>query len=264
MTQLFDPQLVNTSGCELPTLPLTPEQNEILQKIIEGEFLRSPLEGMDNFATETLAAVADDIQDFANTPVFPPDSPEQQGKLTQVAERITNAQEQLRDMAIHADRLSGVAANPQNAQGLQGIQSIARTFNNFKNSIEGGTIGQDLVDHYTPFFQSILGPGKTNFEIIKGLIDGDFTNALRNANASPEIRNQAIEDLFNISTAIDNAVGIIESVRLSDQAALAGALDYLSKVGLGFSVLGMAEDPCFSQNVLQNIVNPDFKGLLKF
>ena len=32
----------NTSGCELPTLPLTPQQNEILQKVISGEFLRSP------------------------------------------------------------------------------------------------------------------------------------------------------------------------------------------------------------------------------
>jgi len=260
MTQLFDPQLVNTSGCNLPTLPLTPEENEILQKVISGEFLRSPLEGMDNFATETLAGVADGIQAFANGS----NTPDQQGKLTQVANIITNAQEQLRDMAIHADRLSGVVGNPQNAQGLQGIQSIARTFNNIKNSIEGGTIGQDLVDHYTPFFQSILGPGKTNFEIIKGLIEGDFTNALANANADEEIRNQAIEDLFNISSSIDQAVGVIKSVRLSDEAALGGALDYLAKVGLGFSVLGMAEDPCFSQKVLQNIVNPDLRGLLKF
>ena len=185
MTQLFDPQLVNTSGCNLPTLPLTPEENEILQKVISGEFLRSPLEGMDNFATETLAGVADGIQAFANGS----NTPDQQGKLTQVANIITNAQEQLRDMAIHADRLSGVAGNPQNAQGLQGIQSIARTFNNFKNSIEGGTIGQDLVDHYTPFFRVYLDR-ENKFEIIKGLIDGDFTNALANANADPEIRNR--------------------------------------------------------------------------
>jgi hypothetical protein len=42
---LFDPQLVNTSGCELPTLPLTPQQNEILQKVISGEFLRSDKHG---------------------------------------------------------------------------------------------------------------------------------------------------------------------------------------------------------------------------
>ena len=253
---LFDPQLVNTSGCELPTLPLTPQQNEILQKVISGEFLRSPLEGINNLATETIGDLINGVGDLVAAPGTDPD------KLNRIQEILSGASEELTNMAFHADRLAGVDANPQNIQGLQGIQSIARTFNNFKNSIEGGTIGEDLVDYYTPFFSSILGPGTTNFEIIKGLLTGDFTNALVNAQAADIADAETIDNLLSISESIDRISGILRAIRLSDEEALAGALDYLAKTGLGFSVLGMAEDPCFSQKVLQNIVNPDLKGLL--
>ena len=255
---LFDPQLVNTSGCELPTLPLTPQQNEILQKVISGEFLRSPLEGINNLATETIGGLIDGVGDLVVADGADPDD----NKLDRIQEILSGASEELTNMAFHADRLAGVDANPQNIQGLQGIQSIARTFNNFKNSIEGGTIGEDLVDYYTPFFSSILGPGTTNFEIIKGLLTGDFTNALKNAQAAGIADAETIDNLLSISESIDRISGILRAIRLSDEEALAGALDYLAKTGLGFSVLGMAEDPCFSQKVLQNIVNPDLKGLL--
>lgn len=252
---LFDPQLVNTSGCELPTLPLTPQQNEILQKVISGEFLQSPLEGINNLATETIGDLIDGVGDLV---VADGDL----DKLDRIQDILSGASEELTNMAFHADRLAGVDANPQNIQGLQGIQSIARTFNNFKNSIEGGTIGEDLVDYYTPFFSSVLGPGTTNFEIIKGLLTGDFTNALVNAQAAGIADSETIDNLLSISESIDQITGQLNAIRLSDEEALAGALDYLAKTGLGFSVLGMAEDPCFSQKVLQNIVNPDLKGLL--
>ena len=252
---LFDPQLVNTSGCELPTLPLTPQQNEILQKVISGEFLRSPLEGINDLATDTIEGLLEGVGNLNTVPGA-------EGSLFVIETTLRIASEELTNMAFHADRLAGVVANPQNIQGLQGIQSIARTFNNFKNSIEGGTIGEDLVDYYTPFFNSILGPGTTNFEIIKGLLTGDFTNALRNAQAAGIADENLIFDLLSISESIDQITGQLKAIRISDEEALAGALDYLAKVGLGFSVLGMAEDPCFSQKVLQNIVNPDLKGLL--
>jgi hypothetical protein len=254
---LFDPQLVNTSGCELPTLPLTPQQNEILQKVISGEFLRSPLEGINNLATETIDGLIGGLGSLN------PTNPGDQNKLNDIEDILSGVSEELTNMAFHADRLAGVDGNPQNIQGLQGIQSIARTFNNFKNSIEGGTIGDDLVDYYTPFFSSILGPGTTNFEIIKGLLTGDFTNALVNAQAAGGFADpETIDNLLSISQSIDQISGVLRAIRLSDEEALAGALDYLAKTGLGFSVLGMAEDPCFSQKVLQNIVNPDLKGLL--
>jgi hypothetical protein len=36
----------------------------------------------------------------------------------------------------------------------------------------------------------------------------------------------------------------------------------MAKSTLGFSVLTMAEDPCFSQKLLGQIAEPDLKGLL--
>jgi hypothetical protein len=77
-----------------------------------------------------------------------------------------------------------------------------------------------------------------------------------------EEEQAAIQKVRQITESVNDIVAQVESIRLNDENQLAGALDYVAKVGLGFSVLGMAEDPCFSQKVLQNIVKPDVKGLL--
>ena len=250
MPNLFDPQLVNTTGCDLPTLPITEKQNELLQRVISGEIFENPLEGV---ATATQNAMNDAVSrlgGFSNT--------------GDIRESLANAADQIGLMRDHTRRLSGLSENPGNALGLQGIQAIANTFNNFKNSIEGGTIGQDLVDNYTPFFQSVLGPGSTVFESLDGLLTGDFENALRNMEAAETDaeKQAAIQKVKQITESVNDIVAQVESIRLNDENQLAGALDYVAKVGLGFSVLGMAEDPCFSQKVLQNIVKPDVKGLL--
>ena len=253
MSNLFDPQLLNTSGCELPTLPITDEQNEVLRQIVSGEFLRDPLEGLASGAQDKLNNAVARLGNIPGT--------------SGIRDTLDAAYEQITNMLSHSQRLSGVQSNPGNAVGLQGIQAIANTYNNFKNSIEGGTIGEDIVDHYSPFFQSILGPGTTIFESVNGLLSGDLENALRNMEAAAAEDGQpglqeAIGKVSDIAGTVGDLGRQIDAIRESDQLQLAGALDYVAKVGLGFSVLGMAEDPCFSQKVLSNIVNPNSKGLL--
>ena len=253
MSNLFDPQLLNTSGCELPTLPITDEQNEVLKQIVSGEFLRDPLEGLASGAQDKLNNAVARLGNIPGT--------------SGIRDTLDAAYEQITNMLSHSQRLSGVQSNPGNAVGLQGIQAIANTYNNFKNSIEGGTIGEDIVDHYSPFFQSILGPGTTIFESVNGILSGDLENALRNMEAAAAEDGQpglqeAIGKVSDIAGTVGDLGRQIDAIRESDQLQLAGALDYVAKVGLGFSVLGMAEDPCFSQKVLSNIVNPNSKGLL--
>ena len=255
MSNLFDPQLLNTSGCELPTLPITDEQNEVLKQIVSGEFLRDPLEGLASGAQDKLSNAVNRL----SNPLL--------GDTSDIKDTLEAAYEQITNMISHSQRLSGVQSNPGNAVGLQGIQAIANTYNNFKNSIEGGTIGEDIVDHYSPFFQSILGPGTTIFESVNGILSGDLENALRNMEAAAAEDGQpglqeAIGKVSDIAGTVGDLGRQIDAIRESDQLQLAGALDYVAKVGLGFSVLGMAEDPCFSQKVLSNIVNPNSKGLL--
>ena len=253
MSNLFDPQLLNTSGCELPTLPITDEQNEVLKQIVSGEFLRDPLEGLASGAQQKLNNAVARLGAIPGT--------------SGIKDTLEAAYEQITNMLSHSQRLSGVQSNPGNAVGLQGIQAIANTYNNFKNSIEGGTIGEDIVDHYSPFFQSILGPGTTIFESVNGILSGDLENALRNMEAAAAEDGQpglqdALDKVSDIAGTVGDLGRQIDAIRESDQLQLAGALDYVAKVGLGFSVLGMAEDPCFSQKVLSNIVNPNSKGLL--
>ena len=253
MPNLFDPQLVNTTGCDLPTLPITEKQNELLQRVISGEIFENPLEGVANATQDAMNNAFARLGNFL-----------QFDGTSDIRESLATAADQIALMRDHTRRLSGLSENPGNALGLQGIQAIANTFNNFKNSIEGGTIGQDLVDNYTPFFQSVLGPGSTVFESLDGLLTGDFENALKNMEAAEtnDEKQAAIQKVRQITESVNDIVAQVESIRLNDENQLAGALDYVAKVGLGFSVLGMAEDPCFSQKVLQNIVKPDVKGLL--
>ena len=54
MPNLFDPQLVNTTGCDLPTLPITEKQNELLQRVISGEIFENPLEGGANATQDAM------------------------------------------------------------------------------------------------------------------------------------------------------------------------------------------------------------------
>jgi len=247
---VFDPQLVNTTGCDLPTLPISEQQNELLQKVVSGEVFRNPLEGVATTAQNAINNAIGTLGKFDDT--------------DDIQEALAGAADQIALMQDHTRRLSGLSENPGNALGLQGIQAIANTFNNFKNSIEGGTIGEDLVDHYTPFFQSILGPGTTVFESLNGLLTGDFENALKNMEAAEtdSAQQAAIQSVRQITESVNDIVAQVEDIRLNDENQLAGALDYVSKVGVGFSILSMAEDPCFSQKVLGNIVNSDIKGLL--
>ena len=134
---VFDPQLVNTTGCDLPTLPISEQQNELLQKVVSGEVFRNPLEGVATTAQNAINNAIGTLGKFDDT--------------DDIQEALAGAADQIALMQDHTRRLSGLSENPGNALGLQGIQAIANTFNNFKNSIEGGTIGEDLVDHYTPF-----------------------------------------------------------------------------------------------------------------
>lgn len=241
---LFDPELVKTDGCPIPNLGLSPEQSEFLQSVIRGDVFFNPVD-------EALNSVLGSINGFLDSTINVP-------QLAAVNASLGNVVNVLQDFQDHGRRLSGLIANPQNAPGLAGINSIAKTFNNIKNAFESGNIGDELIDHYSPFFQSILGPGNLAVNFFRELIEGDFRDAFF-ALAAASVNDPtggAAAALLNLTESLSQAINLIDIIRQSDELVLAAALEYIGKFTLGFSVLEMLEDPCFSQKVLQNITNP--------
>ena len=139
---------------------------------------------------------------------------------------------------------------------------------NVKNSLDSGTLGQDLIDHYSPFFGSILGPGDQLYESLNTLLDGDFRNFLTQFPINDnrlDLSEATVQQISELRALGESAFALRDSIRNlidSDNLTYFAALDYLAKSTLGFSVLSMLEDPCFSQKLLGQIAKPDLKGLL--
>ena len=287
--KLFDLDLFNVSGCDLPPIPLPPEQLQALENIINGEAFRSPVEGVVN---EVLAGVGDIATVFGNafdtilvtqdglplaTYVDADGVPQTHTAATYMTERLNRATEISNEFQDHAYRLSGVSnylegfgegGSVGDLPGLAGLQAIAANYNNLRNAIDSGNIGEILVDHYSPFFSSILGPGDALYESFNSLVNGDIRNFI---NTFPILDDrldlsratqEQLQDLVSLGNSILDFELSIRNLIDSDNNLYFAALDYLAKSTLGFSVLTMAEDPCFSQKLLGQIAEPDLKGLL--
>ncbi len=287
--QLFNLDLFNTSGCDLPPLPLSDDELQAIKDIISGEVFRSPVEDAVNGVLSGTGQILSDLSNAIDIPLTDElgnplsTSVDSQGTLrinTAVGfltERINLITERSQEFQDHAYRLSGVSNykegfNPGGGvgdlPGLVGIQSIAQNYNNIKNAIDSGNIGQALVDHYSPFFSSILGPGQALYDSIDSLVNGNIRGFLSEfplRDGRLDLSRASQEQLGRVISLGNATLDFVSSIRNlidSDNATYFAALDYISKSSLGFSVLTMAEDPCFSQKLLGQIAKPDLKGLL--
>ena len=287
--QLFNLDLFNTSGCDLPPLPLSSEQLQAIQDVITGEAFRSPVEDVVNSALsgggkilESLANAVDiELSDTSGNPLST--YIDGQGVVrvytaTQfLNERVSQLTTISNEFQDHAYRLSGASNYKDGFEpgggigdlpGLVGLQSLAQSYNNVKNAIDSGNIGQAVVDHYSPFFGSILGPGQALYDSIDSLLNGNiraFLSEFPLTDDRLDLSDASVSQLEQIISLGNSTLDLVSSVRNlidSDNATYFAALDYLSKSSLGFSVLSMLEDPCFSQKLLSQIAKPDLKGLL--
>ena len=287
--QLFNLDLFNTSGCDLPPLPLSSDQLQAIQDIITGEVFRSPVEDVVNSALsgggeilESLANAVDiDLIDNAGNPLST--YIDDQGVvrvytatqfLNEKVSQLTTISNEFQD---HAYRLSGASNYKDGFEpgggvgdlpGLVGLQSLAQSYNNVKNAIDSGNIGQAVVDHYSPFFSSILGPGQALYDSVDSLLNGNIRGFLSEfpiTDQRLDLSDATVDQLEQLISLGNSTLDLVTSVRNlidSDNATYFAALDYLSKSSLGFSVLSMLEDPCFGQKLLSQISKPDLKGLL--
>ncbi len=287
--QLFNLDLFNTSGCDLPPLPLSDDELQAIKDVISGEVFRSPVEEAVNKVLGGTGQILSDLSNAIDIPLTDelgnPISTfvDSQGTLrinTAVGfltERINLITSRSQEFQDHAYRLSGVSNYKEgfspgggvgDLPGLVGIQSIAQNYNNIKNALDSGNIGQALVDHYSPFFGSILGPGQALYDSIDSLVNGDIRGFLSEFPLNDgrldlaRATQEQLQRLIDLGNSTLDFVSSIRNLIDSDNATYFAALDYISKSSLGFSVLTMAEDPCFSQKLLGQIAKPDLKGLL--
>ena len=252
---LIDLDLFNPSGCETPPLPFSPEQIEVLKSVVDGTAFENPVAGVVNQVNSAAVAAVSKVDSLVgNVNDF-------FGKLPDISDALEDLSAHISDFSQHADRLSGVTdvSNLVDLPGLAGLNSLASNINNVKNSIEQDTFGEDVVDHYSAMFSSILGPGSTLFEGANALIEGDLEAFLGQVEASGNVNFSKANSILN---SINQIGEDIQNIIESDNDYALAAIDYLAKVSLGTSVLSMVEDPCFGQKLLQQVVKPDIKGLL--
>ena len=254
---LIDLDLFNPSGCETPPLPFSPEQIEVLKSVVDGTAFENPVAGVVNQVNSAAEAAVSKVDSLAANPLIL----DPLNRLGTVSNALEDLSAHISDFSQHADRLSGVTdvGNLGDLPGLAGLNSLASNINNVKNSIEQDTFGEDVVDHYSAMFSSILGPGSTLFEGANALIEGDIQAFIGQVEASGNVNFAAAQ---SVVTSINQIGEDIQNIIESDNDYALAAIDYLAKVSLGTSVLSMVEDPCFGQKLLQQVVKPDIKGLL--
>ena len=288
--QLINLDLFNTSGCDQPPLPLPESTLNTLRNVITGEAFRSPVEGAVNGVIEGAGTMISQLANSFDTPLLLANG---QPALTTLddfgvprpvtvseylSEKLVIIKEASDNFQSHAYRLSGMSNYKEGFEaggsigdlpGLTGLQAIAQNYNNVKNALDSGNIGEVLVDHYSPFFGSILGPGQALYDSVNSLINGNIRGFLDEFPTTEDgrlnltgFKAEQVDNLLQLGRDVLDLQKSIENLIESDNSTYFAALDYISKTTLGFSVLTMMEDPCFSQKLLGQIAKPDLKGLL--
>ena len=288
--QLINLDLFNTSGCDQPPLPLPESTLNTLRNVITGEAFRSPVEGAVNGVIEGAGTMIGQLANSFDTPLLLANG---QPALTTLddfgvprpvtvseylSEKLVIIKEASDNFQSHAYRLSGMSNYKEGFEaggsigdlpGLTGLQAIAQNYNNVKNALDSGNIGEVLVDHYSPFFGSILGPGQALYDSVNSLINGNIRGFLDEFPTTEDgrlnltgFKAEQVDNLLQLGRDVLDLQKSIENLIESDNSTYFAALDYISKTTLGFSVLTMMEDPCFSQKLLGQIAKPDLKGLL--
>ena len=101
-----------------------------------------------------------------------------------------------------------------------------------------------------------LGPGQALYDSIDSLVNGNIRGFLSEFPLNDgrlDLTTASQEQLGRLINLGNSTLDLATSIRNlidSDNATYFTALDYISKSSLGFSVLTMAEDPCFSQKII--------------
>ena len=180
-------------------------------------------------------------------------------EIAMTASRFQTQSEILSGVSLSPNPPSGNSYNSDggldDSPGIMGVQNIANGFNNVKNSLEEP---DEVFDKYSEFFGSVSGPGSELYNSVNAALEGDVTQAFAAFPTSGDgsINFQDLNQLTEMANAFDaanTAAQQVDQLINNEKALVTAAVEYLGKVGFGFSILAMLADPCFGQKLAKKI-----------
>tara|TARA_Y100000114_G_scaffold71873_1_gene65825 strand:+ start:2121 stop:3128 length:1008 start_codon:yes stop_codon:yes gene_type:complete len=287
---VFTRQLLDVTGCDIPSLDLSTAEKKLLDLIgsDEGAF-QNPIEGAMgkvqgsisdiltsiNNAGGPSAGITIDVITNADGSVTISENPlGSQTTFGFLAENLELLNGNVDEFRIHSDRLSGVSvANPFGSNeygpggiqgeypGIAGLHAIASQFNSLQETFRDPA--QAAKDHYSPIFNSLFGPGDDMMRSLDSLVSGDIGNFLTNfpTGGNPGGGNsQAVQDLARLGSSLKDFQASIPALINDDNLQFEFAIDYIAKKTTGLSILSMLDDPCFGTRLLNKVGKGEFKA----
>lgn len=284
----FTRDLFPTDGCQVGAMKLSDSQRSLINKVVSGEAFVNPVQGAItdaqnsltnalNFSINTLTGtttqtVIDEfgneqeitVDVFANINPLTYTGPGGYGNNAALQQALADAQNAINGMQVHTDRLSGVSMFDDSSDnfgvggssgefgGIASLAGIASAYNNGKELLSDP--GQALEDHFSPIFNSVLGPGNDSMGTLQTLMEGDVLEFIQEF----PLGNNNIDQIAN---QISGVAAGVQNLMDGDLNAYVGAVDYLAKQALGISVLDFYMDPCFLTKLMGSIGAPDVNAL---
>ena len=284
----FTRDLFPTDGCQVGVMKLSDSQKTLINKVVSGEAFINPVQGAItdaqnslsgalNFSINTLLGTTTEIVTdpdtgitseqtvdvFGNINPLTYTGPGGYGRDDELQQALADAQNAINGMQVHTDRLSGVSMFDDSGSnfgvggssgefgGIASLAGIASAYNNGKELLSDP--GQALEDHFSPIFNSVLGPGNDSMGTLQTLMEGDVLEFIQEFPLGGNIGE--------ITNQISSVAAGVQNLMDGDLNAYVGAVDYLAKQALGISVLDFYTDPCFLTKLMGSIGAPDVNAL---
>ena len=283
----FDFDALNLiNNCDEQTQIFTDEVRDVVQGALTGQIFQNPVDSLiqgSKLLIESNSGLSSTIGSALETAGGGvPGGPD----LTQAKTSIENLTQILTGDPTNPDSVSfaSVLTNAQNFTNrlsgrlidnegtvyqLANAVGIATTYNNIVNNLR--LPNQDLIDNFTPAFESILPTGGGElFASVQSLnqnitgILGQYTDVSGWANNVNTI-NEFVTSITDATQAISQSIANVQNLVQSGKDYIDNALALIKRYGLAQLAISSAlNDPCFAGELLQNVVGtPELKKSLE-
>jgi len=286
----FTRDLFPTDGCQVGVMKLSESARSLVNQVVDGSAFVNPVQGaisdaqgalsnafnFEVFVPSGLSGGGQTIAPLSFTgsisvfsgatnaegdPIFNQFS--SYGNNTTIQTALSDAQGAINGMQVHSDRLSGVSMFKDGGSefgiggssgefgGIASLAGVASAYNSGKEMLKNP--GEALEDHFSPIFNSVLGPGTDAMGTVENLMNGDVLSFVEEFPFGGNVGD--------IAGQIGGVVSGVQNLMDGDKSAYIGAVDYLAKQALGISVLDFYMDPCFLTKLMGSIGVPGINEL---